>query len=1170
MKKLLQWILIPIILLLGSNRLSACHGSPLLNYVFTINATNITITANSDPATCGCGPYYMEVQLSCTPTFTGTSPACTSPTWNTFPWYHALLNVPGYSAPNWTENCILEPYSPVVIPFSGLCPGQQYWVRSREMVCGSLSAGAWSPINTFIVPGASAPVLSINASTLTVCPPGCANLTSNIVGGCPTSWTYSWSGGLGTSANAVACPAVSTTYTLTATPVCGLPLTQTVTINVVPPAVSGIASISTSSICAGQTVSLNLVGSSGTIQWQSGPTSIGPWSNIPGATSSTYTSGPLTINTCYQAVVSGCTVANSNVVCVTVNPIPIVTINPIPAICIGQSSTLTASGASTYTWAPGGQTTQSITVSPTISTSYTVTGTSLGCTSSATATLTVNPLPIVNTGTDIISCTAPVNLTSTAGFATYLWTGPVSNPNISNPTTSTTGSYIVTVTDINGCMNSDTVNVNITPVPQISVSVTDPLCFGGIGSATATTGFNTYTWSSSGNTTNIETGLLAGNYSVIGTIGPGCTSSTTFTITQPTQVVINTINSTPVTCNGGSNGTASVLASGGTGLISYIWNPGSISGSSITGLPPQTYTVTATDVNGCTVTGTVNVTEPSLLSLNMSQIPSNCGMPNGSATVTPLGGTPGYTYSWSTSATTSTINGLINGSYNVTVTDANGCTQIGLINVALIPSAITTTAIASDVTCFGLCNGSINLSAPSGGTAPYTYLWSNGQITQNATGLCPGTYSVIVTDNIGCTFQLSGLVITQPTQISTLPSSTPGTICIGQTSNLFSNSSGGTAPYTYLWSNTSVTQNISVSPIITTNYTVTVTDNNGCSITGTTTVNVNPPLSGSASSSPTTICFGDNSTLTSTATGGNGGPYNFTWSPGGAGQTISVSPSNTTTYTVTISDGCSPNVTYTTTVNVNQLPVITYSTTGLTGCEPLTVTYSNTTPNSVSCTWTINSIQYNNCAVTETFPTQGTYNASLTVTDNNGCINTSSIVVATVYPMPIAQFSTDPSIANILEPSIQFNNLSSVGSYDWSFGDGNTSNMFSPSHSYGDTGTYNIQLIVTTQYGCTDTTYGTIIISDIFSVYVPNAFTPNGDGKNDYFTPVVTGAEYYEFLIFNRWGEMIYNSGKSGTPWNGEYKSTLSKDDVYVWKLHIKEKNSARVHDLIGHVTIVK
>jgi gliding motility-associated-like protein len=1184
MKKLFLWLLIPFLLMISSNNLSACHGSPLQNYVVTVNPTNITINANSDPATCGCGPYYIEVQLSCTPVFTGASPVCTSPTWNTYPWYHALLNVAGHVAPLWTENCILEPYNPVVIPFSGLCPGQQYWVRSREMVCGSLSAGAWSPVNTFIVPGASSPVLTINASTLIVCPPSCANLTGVITGGCPTTWAYSWSGGLGSAAAAVACPAVATTYTLTATPVCGLPLTQTVTINITPPAVAGVASISSSTICFGQTVSLSLVGSVGTIQWQSAPTAGGPWTNIPAATAATYTSGALTANTCFRANVTGCTNVTSNVVCVTVPPILTATNLKTNVTCFGGnngSATVTPSGGVgpyTYSWNTAPVQTAATATALTAG-SYTCTVTdNIGCVTTTTVLIT-QPTQVTSTiGMTSSNCGLPngsATVTPSGGVGpyTYLWSNGQTTQTAINLLS---GPYTVTITSVGGCTTTNNIIVNNNGSPTANITgQTNVLCFGNSTGAMTVTPVGgippySYLWSN-GQTTQTAINLPAGLYTVTVTASNGCTALASGTITQPTQLnaAITTVN---VLCFGNNTGSATATPSGGTGPYTYLWSNAQTT-QTATSLLAGTYNCTVTDNNGCNVVVSANITQPTQLSLAItSSISPLCfAGTTGSITVTPAGGVgPAYLYSLNIGPNqlSPSYTGLGAGTYTIKVTDQNGCTATNSVTLTQ-PTQLTATSSATNVSCFGACNGKLQLNV-AGGIPAYSYLWSNGSTTNPVTGLCAGTYSVIVTDVNNCQISLTGLSISQPNLLTVSPIAIPNSICTGQTSSLNSNLLGGTAPYTYTWSTGAITQNTSISPTVTGNYTITVTDINNCSATGTVSVTVAPPINGSASTIPSTICAGQTSTISATATGGNGGPYTYIWSPGGTGQSLVVSPSITTTYTVTISDACSPVVSYTTSVIVNPLPVVTYTTTNLQGCEPLTVTYNNTTPGSGSCVWKINGINYNSCNTTQTFPVQGTYPAILTVTSIDGCTASSGTINAVVHPLPIAQFSTSPSIVNILDPVISFNNSSSIGTYQWSFGDGNTSTMIHPSHTYGDVGSYNVKLIVKTQFGCTDTAYGTIFIYDIFSVYIPNSFTPNGDGINDTWQPIISGAEYYQFLIFDRWGEMLFDSSNLGAPWPGTFKDKDVQEGVYVWKLIIKEKSTAKVHNLVGHVTVIR
>jgi len=1480
MTKFLKIATVVLMCMLSSLKVNACHGVTLLNYNFAVGPMGITINANSDPATCGCGPYYMEIELSCTPGgFTGAAPACAAGTWNTaLPnlWYHSILNIPGYTAPNWFDNCIIEPYTAAFIPFTNLCPGSTYWFRARERPCTG-TVGPWTAINSFIVPGGNGPpVLSINASTTTVCPPNCANLTANVTGGCPANnWTYSWSGGLGVGPGPkVACPAVTTNYVVTATPVCGVPITQNITINVLPAAIAGVANISNISVCPNSTVNLSLVGSSGTIQWQSAPNVGGPWNNILGATNPNHVAN-ITANTCFRAIVSACGTATSNIVCVTLSIPPPMTVSITNPLCFGGVGSATAIvGFNTYTWSSSANNTNIETGLP-IGT-YTVSGTTVaGCTNSAIFNIT-QPTPIVLT-TTVINTTcgqangsATVNATGGNGPYTYTWnTAPVQNTPIA--TNILAGVYTVTVSGVGGCTTTAVVNILNTGAPLVTIPTTvNVSCFGGNnGSANSNVVGGvapyTYTWNSTPvqNTPN-ATNLTAGNYTLTVSGANGCTASAVVTITQPTQLAATT-SQTNVLCFGGNNGLASVSPSGGTAPYIYMWSNAQVTqtatnltagnytctiidfnGCLITktfvitqptqltainsqtnilcfggnatasvtpsgGTPPYSYlwsnaqttqsvmvlagnyTCTIADANGCQVINTFVIAQPTQLASVISMTPTTCGLPNGSASVAPSGGVGPYTYLWSNAQTSQAINTILAGTYTCTITDANGCQVVQTIVVPNTGAPTVTIPTTVNVSCFGGNNGSAN-SNVVGGVPPYTYLWSNAQITANATNLTAGSYTLTVTGNNGCSSsatvtitqptQLTGAItttnvscfggnngsaivtpvggvgpytylwsnaqitqtasnlilgiytctvtdlngcqisvaanITQPTlltlslasqtnilcfggtngaltvtgsggtglylyslnngpnQVSptftnltagtytiratdansciatttvtlTQPTAltitggvtwvtcfnacdgellanvgggTPGytylwsngattnpaiglcaanysvlvtdangcqiamtfilgqpnlltvginglptSICIDQQSTLSSNVNGGTPAYTYTWSNGSNNANTTVSPTTTTTYSVQITDANGCTATNTVVISVNPPLNVSAIISPSVICAGKSTSLTASGSGGTGGPYTYMWSPGGTGQSIVVTPSVTTTYTVSLSDGCSPVVTATLTAFVNQLPIVTYTTSKLSGCDPLVVNFNNTTPGSTSCNWNMSPYNMIGCNTSYTFNT-GTYTVSLSVTDVNGCSATSSSFGINVYDIPVASFSANPTTTDIDNSSVQFTNLSTPGANMWSFGDGNSSISTNPLYTYNNIGYYNVQLTVTTFAGCQAVANGTIHIKDVYSFWVPNAFTPNDSGTNDYFYPVVMGYKSYTMSIFNRWGEQIYNGVQDGK-WDGTYNGVRVKDDVYVWKINVIDLNGIH-HEYVGHVTLMK
>lgn len=280
------------------------------------------------------------------------------------------------------------------------------------------------------------------------------------------------------------------------------------------------------------------------------------------------------------------------------------------------------------------------------------------------------------------------------------------------------------------------------------------------GSATATAvgvpNYN-YLWQPGGMSTQTVTGLCPNTYTVTVVDGNSCVSSATVSITEP-AVLTSTFTVTHATCGGVCNGSITAFPSGGTSPYGHKWNSNPVqNGATASGLCAGAYKDSITDANGCkTVLGPITVNQPTPISVGMigGGIPCNGGT-SGYSTATASGGNPsvvsGYLYSWTTtpSQTTATATGLSSGNYTCTVTDSSGCTGKGSINLTQ-PAAFTYSASSSNASCATCCNGSATAST-TGGTAPFSYLWSNSQNTQTATGLCPGNYTVCVMDANGCT-----------------------------------------------------------------------------------------------------------------------------------------------------------------------------------------------------------------------------------------------------------------------------------------------------------------------------------------------------------------------------------------------------------------------------------
>ncbi len=634
----------------------------------------------------------------------------------------------------------------------------------------------------------------------------------------------------------------------------------------------------------------------------------------------------------------------------------------------------------------------------------------------------------------------------------------------------------------------------------------------------------------------------------------------------------------------GSCTNLSATVSGGTPPFTFTWTPNIGTGAGPHQVCPTTttvYSVLVTDSLGDTASASATVIAYPLPILAMTETDVLCnGGSTGTATVTPAGNNP-FTYSWSTTPvqTTQTATGLPIGTYTVTVTDVNGCIQTASIVVNEPPPLVAGASTVNSI-CTA-CNGSATAN-PSGGIAPYSYSWNTVplQNTQTATGLCPGNYTVTVTDANGCAQTASVTVLATPVSLAVNISSETDALCFGDCNGdatAFTNS--GTPGYSYLWNTVPPQAAATASSLCAGMYSVQVTDANGCTGTSVASVSEPQPVVAAAPNN-VSVCLGQSALLVTSATGGTPG-YNYIWNPGNiSGPSINVSPASTIIYTVSTTDvnGCTAadvNVT----VTVNPLPVVLFMPDITDGCSPVCVSFTNQTLNPVSSNWDFGDM--NTSASTNPyhcFTTPGTYDVTLYVTDNNGCTN--SLVrnnLINVYQWASADFIITPQPPYFPGTAISFNDISTGASiWTWHFGDplNSTSQQQNPTFSYDKPDTYTVTLIANNINGCSDTVSHTVRVDAPFDFFVPNVFTPNGDNVNEIFIPEGIGysTEGYELTVYDRWGAMLFKSKNPAIGWDGRSAdgSDMVPEGVYVWTITVHSISNNIKHTYIGHVTVLK
>ncbi|MEA3443565.1 MAG: PKD domain-containing protein [Bacteroidota bacterium] len=636
-----------------------------------------------------------------------------------------------------------------------------------------------------------------------------------------------------------------------------------------------------------------------------------------------------------------------------------------------------------------------------------------------------------------------------------------------------------------------------------------------------------------------------------------------------------TQTSTDAICFGEASGTATITIHDAMGPYDYSWSNGinTISTSigsndsinSVSNLITGYYSVTVTTYPaGPTgpayelIDSTFVIGQPPPVTLNLSSTPETCpGASDGTITAVTSNAFAPYIFSCQgqpnsapTALETYTFENLPTGNYTITITDNNGCDATAQIEVEELSITFTTTQ--TEIKCYGDTNAMAQIFV-IGGTAPFTYQWTPiGGNTPGITNLGAGTYYVTATDDNGCQVNTS-ITFTEPPPVS-IYTSADKTICYSHEANITSAAIGGTTPYAFHWIPGGYTsQNITVDPVESTQYCVYVTDTFNCrSTTKCITIFVNPPLEIEAFTYDDTICQGDTTTIFSEISGGNGGPYIYELFNGPVvTPPFEVSPESTTKYIVVGQDNCNtPLVKDTVQITVLPAPLINITSSVIKGCAPLKVQFFENSPDiGQSYFWNFNDSETFNYSVQKNpvhvFYNPGIYEIDLMVTSPWECQSKAQhhedIVV---FPRPISLFYVDPIITSIMDPVISFvNNSDGAFVSYWAFGDGDSIIVENPyPHSFPAVpGKYTISLITETIDGCRDTSYQVITIEeqeDIF--YIPNAFNPYSIiSENQTFRPYVSllDKDHYNMYIYNRWGELIFESSDIEIGWDGRSDS---------------------------------
>jgi len=665
----------------------------------------------------------------------------------------------------------------------------------------------------------------------------------------------------------------------------------------------------------------------------------------------------------------------------------------------------------------------------------------------------------------------------------------------------------------------------------------------------------------------------------ITTVGTYVVGSATSIAVDLTNIVISNEN-----CGNMNGGITGITTTGGFGTITYSWNGSASTDEDLANIAAGSYTLVATDALGCsTSTGPhviSNVSGPSIDISGLSITDESCTLSNGDISgITASGGTAPLTYSWNGNTTLSADTAdLAAGSYTLIVSDGGGCTnQTGphavIDNTA--PLLDTSSLVVTNETC-GSTNGVITGIEAIGGNAPLSYSWNgNSTLTSDTSLLGSGSYTLTVTDAFGCVVNSNSITIQNlGLNVETTTLTIVNDACTQGSGSLTGITvSGGTPDYTFEWNGT-ISLTADTVGLLAGVYTLTITDNVGCIFTTnpyTIIDNSGPTIDSSAIDIIDETCSSVNGSIIGITSSGGLPPYSYTWN-GNNSITEDLTGLSGGNYTLIVTDGngCSSNmgpiiVGFIDGPSIDPTPInitdeVCYSGNGsITG---ISVT-GGTTP--YSYTW--NGIAGN---LDATDLTNSEY--TLIVTDDNGCMDSFGPISISNSGAPIAGFDLSGNPLSLGETLVLTNNSSNDAvTYLWDLGDGTTSTDFEPSVTYTSEGSYAICLIAYTAASCADTTCQMVeVFEELESVIgIPTAFSPNNDMHNDILFVRGSGIASFTLMIYNRYGEKVFESNDLSTGWNGTYKGKPENTGVFAYYLEYKYSNGEK-GSLKGNITLVK